>query len=30
MEIIPDTIMIVLTVAMLLFLIAIGLYTTKE
>jgi hypothetical protein len=30
MEIIPDTIMIVLTVAMLLFLIGIGLYTTKE
>ena len=30
MQIVPDTITIVLTVAMLLFLLAIGLYTTKE
>jgi len=30
MQIIPDTITIVLTVAMLLFFLAIGLYTTKE
>jgi hypothetical protein len=30
MQIVPDTITIVLTVAMLLFFLAIGLYTTKE
>ena len=30
MQIVPDTITIVLTVAMLLFFLAIGLYATKE